>query len=141
MLIYYVYCVYSGFAEAHEKKQQQQLPPHLPPPPLCINYNNPTSREREKKKIHAEIKAEWPGVITYQKVEKKKHNFLSHSSGQGVSNVQSPCANLSRLEGNRFSLPSTAHLNAILLLSIYTQLQLISARTTRRGDNMVRCYI
>lgn len=27
MLIYYVYCVYSGFAEAHEKKQQQQPPP------------------------------------------------------------------------------------------------------------------
>lgn len=68
MLIYYVYCVYSGFAEAHEKKQQQQGPLHPPP---CINYNNPTSREREKKKIHAEIKAEWPGVITYQKIKKK----------------------------------------------------------------------
>lgn len=36
--------------------------------PLCINYNNPTSRERGKK-IHAEIKAERPDVIMCQKIK------------------------------------------------------------------------
>lgn len=35
MLIYYVYCVYSGFAEAHEKKKQQQ---QQPPPPTPNPY-------------------------------------------------------------------------------------------------------
>lgn len=50
------------FVAAQEKAKKKQNP-------LCINYNNPTSRER--KKIHAEIKAERPKVIMCQKMKKQ----------------------------------------------------------------------
>lgn len=67
MLIYYVYCVYLGLPRLM-KKQQQQL--RKKKTPLCINYNNPHIKRKGGKKIHAEIKAEWPGVIMCQKIRK-----------------------------------------------------------------------
>lgn len=60
MLICYVYAVYSSLLRPKKKQN-----------PLCINYNNPTSREKAKKKIHAEIKAERPNVIMCQKIKKQ----------------------------------------------------------------------
>lgn len=127
MLIYDVYYVYSGFAEAQEKTKQN---------PLCINYNNPTSRERKKKeKIHAEIKAERPGVIMCQKIFKKKTTSLPTQVGKVCQTYSSFTLITRGLRKICFYPSSIMPLIVCPLgfsLSTYHTFVLISSRTMRR---------